>query len=138
LIGRVTLNGATGFVGGNLLASLLEQGRLRRSTLGPDPYGMDRTFIARAPGVDLYTIGPLRRHCPYSESEPTMCERQEGIRMVTITPSHEDVAAAVALVDRLDLTPINRQLRHDDPATWTEQILAEVEIKYRRFLVLQP
>jgi hypothetical protein len=56
--------------------------------------------------------------------------------MSTITPSQEDVAAAVAVVARIDLTPINRVLRHGDPETWTEEFLAETELKYRRFLVL--
>lgn len=56
--------------------------------------------------------------------------------MSTVTPSREDVAAAVALVDQLDLTTINRKLRQDDPATWTDDVLIEAEQKYRRFLVL--
>lgn len=56
--------------------------------------------------------------------------------MSTVTPSQEDVAAAVAVVDQVDLTPINIKLRHDDPATWTDDVLADVEQKYRRFLVL--
>jgi len=59
-----------------------------------------------------------------------------GDEMGTVTPSREDVVAAVALVDQVDLTPINHKLRHDDPATWTEEAIAEVEQKYRRFLVL--
>jgi hypothetical protein len=61
---------------------------------------------------------------------------QGGVGLSTVTPSQEDVAAAVALVDRVDLAPINRKLRHDNPATWTDKVLAEVEQKYRRFLVL--
>lgn len=56
--------------------------------------------------------------------------------MSTIAPSQEDVAAAVAVVDRVDLSPINRKLRHDDPETWTDETLADAEQKYRRFLVL--
>ncbi|WP_191971549.1 glycine-rich domain-containing protein [Streptomyces luteolifulvus] len=62
--------------------------------------------------------------------------RKEGDEMGTVAPSREDVVAAVALVDQVDLAPINHKLRHDDPATWTEEAIAEGEQKYRRFLVL--
>jgi hypothetical protein len=56
--------------------------------------------------------------------------------MNTITPSQEDVTAAVELVDSVDLTPISRQLQHDDPETWTAESIDKIELKYRRFLVL--
>jgi len=56
--------------------------------------------------------------------------------MNTITPSQEDVAAAIELVGQVDLSPINRQLQHDDPETWTEEFVRTTELKYRRFLVL--
>ena len=52
------------------------------------------------------------------------------------TPSREDLHAAVAAVDQIDLTPVNTKLRHDDPQRWTDEILAETELNYRRFLAL--
>jgi hypothetical protein len=52
------------------------------------------------------------------------------------TPTEEDVATALARVEAIDLTPINGLLRHEDPGFWTEEILADVERAYRRFLVL--
>ena len=52
------------------------------------------------------------------------------------TPTEDDVATALAKVDAIDLTPINKLLHYEDPRFWTEEILAEVERAYRRFLVL--
>lgn len=52
------------------------------------------------------------------------------------TPTEDDVAAGQAKVDAIDLAPINKLLRHQDPDFWTEEILVDVERAYRRFLVL--
>ena len=52
------------------------------------------------------------------------------------TPTEDDVAAGLAKVDAIDLTPINKLLRYQDPDFWTEEILVDVERAYRRFLVL--
>jgi hypothetical protein len=68
----------------------------------------------------------------FRDMQPT----RGGIAMSTVTPSRDDVDAAVAVVNDVDLAPINGKLRHDDPETWTDEVLAEVEQKYRRFLVL--
>jgi hypothetical protein len=54
-----------------------------------------------------------------------------------MTPSRDEVAAAVEAVDRIDLTPINSKLRHENPSFWTDQLIAETETNYRRFLALK-
>lgn len=50
--------------------------------------------------------------------------------------THDPVAAALARVDQLDLSPINQVLQHEDPAFWTDEVLAETEASYRRLLAL--
>src|SRR3954447_18706355 len=56
--------------------------------------------------------------------------------MSTVTPSREDVESAVRVVNEVNLSGVRRQLQHDDPDLWTDTFLDEVEVKYRRFLVL--
>ena len=57
--------------------------------------------------------------------------------MSTIGPDTDDaVAAAVAAVSRIDLSPINQKLQHENPALWTDETVADAEADYRRFLAL--
>lgn len=51
-------------------------------------------------------------------------------------PLSEDIAAAIAVVGQIDLAPINKKLQHDDPVFWTDEVIAEAETNYRRFLAL--
>jgi hypothetical protein len=59
-----------------------------------------------------------------------------GQDMTTAKPRSDDIRAAVAAVDAVDLTMINRKLRHDDPDFWTDAVVAEAERRYRLFLAL--
>ncbi|MFC4006942.1 glycine-rich domain-containing protein [Nonomuraea purpurea] len=48
----------------------------------------------------------------------------------------DEATAALAAVAQIDLTPINAKLRHDDPEFWTDEVIAQAELDYRRFLAL--
>jgi hypothetical protein len=50
--------------------------------------------------------------------------------------SDQEIAAALEKVSRIDLSPINKLLRYDNPALWTDETLAETEADYRRLLAL--
>lgn len=39
-------------------------------------------------------------------------------------------------VNQIDLSPINKVLQYENPTFWTNEILAETELSYRRLLVL--
>src|SRR5438874_7877286 len=57
--------------------------------------------------------------------------------MNTDQPSTSDaVAAAIEAVERIDLSAINKKLQYEEPALWTDEVIADTEAKYRRFLVL--
>src|SRR5215204_723781 len=57
--------------------------------------------------------------------------------MFTITPvSQTSVTSAIAAVSQIELSPINEKLRFDNPVFWKDDILAQAEIDYRRFLAL--
>ena len=56
--------------------------------------------------------------------------------MSTISLASDEVAAAIAVVSQVDLAPINLKLRHEDPSFWTDELIAETELNYRRFLAL--
>jgi hypothetical protein len=50
--------------------------------------------------------------------------------------SSDDVAAALKKVSRIDLSPINKVLQHENPALWTDETIAQTEADYRRLLAL--
>lgn len=57
--------------------------------------------------------------------------------MTTIAPAASDaVAAAIAVVNQIDLSPINNKLQYENPSLWTDEMIAETETDYRRFLAL--
>jgi hypothetical protein len=43
---------------------------------------------------------------------------------------------ALKVVARIDLSPINRVLKHENPEFWTESVISETEMNYRRLLAL--
>lgn len=51
-------------------------------------------------------------------------------------PTNEAITSAMEMVNRIDLSPINRKLQYEDPDRWTDQAIAEAEANYRRFLAL--
>lgn len=51
-------------------------------------------------------------------------------------PAGNVVTAAIATVSQIDLTPINESLQYENPAQWTDECVARVEVLYRRFLAL--
>jgi hypothetical protein len=46
------------------------------------------------------------------------------------------VTRALQTVSQIDLAPINKKLQFEDPTFWTDELIAETETNYRRFLVL--
>src|SRR5258708_17888782 len=46
------------------------------------------------------------------------------------------VAAALELVNRIDLSAINKVLQHMNADFWSDQVIAETEASYRRLLAL--
>jgi hypothetical protein len=47
-----------------------------------------------------------------------------------------EVTRALEQVSQIDLSPINKKLQFEDPAFWTDELIAETEANYRRFLAL--
>jgi len=47
-----------------------------------------------------------------------------------------DVERALEAVGQIDLSPINRVLQYENPAFWTDAVLADTEANYRRLLAL--
>lgn len=56
--------------------------------------------------------------------------------MSTITATRDEVAAALGIVRQVSLEQISAKLRHEDPAFWTDEVIAQTELDYRRFLAL--
>ena len=56
--------------------------------------------------------------------------------MSSMSVGTKEVAAALAAVSQIDLTPINKKLQHENPSRWTDETLFEAETNYRRFLAL--
>ena len=52
------------------------------------------------------------------------------------SPINDAATTALAKVNQIDLAPINKKLRHENPTRWTDEALAEAETNYRRFLAL--
>jgi hypothetical protein len=46
------------------------------------------------------------------------------------------LTAALETVSQIDLSPINQVLQHENPAFWTDEVIAETEANYRRLLAL--
>jgi len=46
------------------------------------------------------------------------------------------LASAIEKVNQIDLAPINKLLQYENPAFWTDDVLAATEANYRRLLVM--